>query len=228
MQQKEIIVAPSILSADFRTLEREVRAVENAGADWIHCDIMDGRFVPNISFGPMIVEWVKKCVTVPLDVHLMIVHPGDYITQFRDAGADAITVHAEACDNLPAVIAMIRESGARVGVTVNPDKPIELFLSHLKEIDLVLIMSVYAGFGGQKFIPEVTAKVRAVYDEAERIGHTGLDIEIDGGINSETAEISAEHGANVFVAGNYIFKGDDYGRRIEAVRNGALTGWNKR
>ncbi len=227
MSEKKIIVAPSILSADFRKLEQEVKAVEEAGADWIHCDIMDGRFVPNISFGPMVVEWVKKCVSLPLDVHLMIVHPEEYIKNFRDAGADTITVHAEACDDLPAVMQLIKDTGARVGVTVNPDKPVELFIPYLRDIDLVLIMSVYAGFGGQKFMEEVMAKVRAVHDEAERIGHLALDIEVDGGINGETARICAENGANVFVAGNYIFKGDDYRERIESVRNGALAGWSK-
>lgn len=227
MSEKKIIVAPSILSADFRKLEREVRAVEEAGADWIHCDIMDGRFVPNISFGPMVVEWVKKCVSLPLDVHLMIVHPEEYIKNFRDAGADTITVHAEACEDLPSVMQLIKDTGARVGVTVNPDKPVELFIPYLRDIDLVLIMSVFAGFGGQKFMEEVMAKIRGVHDEAERIGHLALDIEVDGGINGETARICAENGANAFVAGNYIFKGDDYSERIESVRNGALAGWSK-
>ncbi len=122
--KKDVIIAPSILSADFRTLERDVKAAQDAGADWIHCDIMDGRFVPNISFGPMIVEAVKKCVTIPLDVHLMIVKPEEYVSNFRDAGADVITIHAEATDDLPSAIRLIRECGAKVGVTVNPDKPV--------------------------------------------------------------------------------------------------------
>ncbi len=227
MSEKKIIVAPSILSADFRKLEREVRAVEEAGADWIHCDIMDGRFVPNISFGPMVVEWVKKCVSLPLDVHLMIVHPEEYVKNFRDAGADTITVHAEACEDLPSVMQLIKDTGARVGVTVNPDKPVELIIPYLRDIDLVLIMSVFAGFGGQKFMEEVMAKVHAVRDEAERIGHLALDIEVDGGINGETARICAENGANAFVAGNYIFRGNDYRERIKSVRNAALAGWSK-
>lgn len=226
MSERKIIVAPSILSADFRILEKEVKAAEEAGADIIHCDIMDGRFVPNISFGPMVVETVKKCVSIPLDVHLMIVHPEQYVKNFRDAGADNITVHAEECDNLPSVIELVKASGSKVGVSVNPDKPIELFLPFLNQIDLVLIMSVYAGFGGQKFIQDVMPKVRGVYEEALRIEHP-LDIEVDGGINGETAQICAENGANVFVAGNYVFKGSDYRERIEAVRKGAVAGWKR-
>lgn len=224
MNEKKIMVAPSILSADFRILEKEVKAAEDAGADMIHCDIMDGRFVPNISFGPMVVEAVKKCVSIPLDVHLMIIHPEKYVKNFRDAGADIITVHAEACEDLPSVIKLIDDSGSKIGVSVNPDKPVDLFLPHLRQIDLVLIMSVYAGFGGQKFMREVMPKVRTVYEEAQRISHM-LDIEIDGGINGETAQTCAENGANVLVAGNYVFSGNDYRGCIEAVRRGAKAGW---
>lgn len=217
MSDRKIKIAPSILSADFRILEQEVKAVESAGADMIHCDIMDGVFVPNISFGPMLVESVKKSVSIPMDVHLMIVNPQNYIKQFRDAGADIITVHAEACDDLPHVISLIRECGAKVGVTVNPDKPIDLFLPLLDTIDLVLIMSVYAGFGGQKFISETMSKVKAVYDEAKKIGHT-LDIEVDGGVTCETAHECIENGANILVAGSYVFGGDNYRERIDLVR----------
>lgn len=223
MSEKKILIAPSILSADFRILEKEVTAVAEAGADMIHCDVMDGRFVPNITIGPLVVAAVKKCVSIPLDVHLMIVEPQQYIKNFRDAGADIITVHAEACDDLPDVMKQIRESGARVGITVNPDKPVELFLPYLEEIDQVLIMTVYAGFGGQKFIEDTMPKVKAVYEEAKRIGHS-LDIEVDGGINGETAGICAKNGANVFVAGNYVFNGQSYKESIEAVRQGALAG----
>ncbi len=226
MSEKKIQVAPSILSADFRILEKEVHAVEEAGADLIHCDIMDGRFVPNISYGPMIVKTVNKCVSIPLDVHLMIVHPEEYITQFRDAGADYITVHAEACEDLPSVLGLIKESGAKTGVAVNPDKPVDLFLPWLNQIDLVLIMSVYAGFGGQKFIEDTMQKISAVSDEAKRIDHS-LVIEVDGGITGETAPVAGLHGADIFVAGSYVFGGDDYRERIEAVRSGAVTGRNR-
>ena len=152
MSKRPILVAPSILSADFRSLETEVKRARDSGADWIHCDIMDGHFVPNITFGPLVVAAVKKCVSVPLDVHLMISHPAKYIGAFRDAGADIITVHAECDDPLDELIPMIRESGARVGVTVNPDKPLDPILARLDRIDMVLIMTVYAGFGGQKFM----------------------------------------------------------------------------
>lgn len=224
MSGKKILIAPSILSADFRILEKEVKAVEDAGADMIHCDVMDGRFVPNITIGPLVVEAVKKCVSIPIDVHLMIVQPEQYIKNFRDAGADIITVHAEACDDLPDVIKRIRESGAKVGITVNPDKPVELFLPFLKEIDQVLIMTVYAGFGGQKFIKDTVPKIKAVYEEANKIEHP-LDIEVDGGINGETAKTCAENGANIFVAGNYVFNGKSYKESIEAVRQAAQAGW---
>ncbi len=223
MADRKIMVAPSILSADFRTLERDIVAVEQAGADLIHCDIMDGHFVPNISFGPMVVAAVSKCATKPLDVHLMISDPGKYIDRFGDAGADTITVHAEACDDLPAVFAQIRAAGARVGVTVNPDKPVDQFLPYLRQIDQVLIMSVYAGFGGQSFIPETMEKVKTVYEAAKNSG-CAVDIEVDGGVNDQTARVCAEHGANLLVAGSYIFGSDDYGARIRGIRDGAWKG----
>jgi ribulose-phosphate 3-epimerase len=220
---RDILVAPSILSADFRHLEREVRRVVDAGADLIHCDVMDGHFVPNLTFGPLVVAAVRSCVTVPLDVHLMIANPEKYIERFREAGADTITVHAEATEDLPALIRQIRAGGARVGVTVNPDKPVELFMDYLTDIDQVLIMTVYAGFGGQAFIPETMEKVQAVYRAARAAGHP-LDIEVDGGINHDTARICAEHGANIMVAGSYVFKADDYAEPVGAIREGALRG----
>jgi ribulose-phosphate 3-epimerase len=220
MAAKTIKIAPSILSADFRCLEKEIQSVEIAGANLIHCDVMDGHFVPNITFGPFVVEAVKKCATVPLDVHLMITNPADYINAFRKAGADIITVHAEVCPDLPAVLDAIRTSGAKVGVTVNPDKPVELFLPYLDKIDQVLIMSVFAGFSGQKFIPETMSKVAAVSHAAARIGRE-IDIQVDGGITDATIGSCVRHGANVFVAGSYVFGGDDYRQRIEALRENA-------
>jgi ribulose-phosphate 3-epimerase len=218
-----IKISPSILSADFRILEKEIVAVQEAGADLIHCDIMDGHFVPNITFGPFVVEAVKKCSTVPLDVHLMIANPANYINVFRDAGADIVTVHAEACTDLPAVLGAIRASGATVGVTVNPDKPVDLFLPYLDQIDLVLIMSVFAGFSGQKFMPETMAKVKAVATEARRIGRD-IEIEVDGGVNEVTAGICIAHGATMLVAGSFVFGGDDYRQRIEMVRGAVRHG----
>ena len=216
----EIIVAPSILSADFRFLEREVKAAQDAGADLIHCDVMDGRFVPNITFGPMVVAAVKKCASVPLDVHLMIADPAKYADAFCDAGADILTFHAEAVggiDDVKAVLAKIKARGVKAGVAVNPDKPISLFTDALPEIDMALVMSVYAGFGGQKFIPDVLEKVRALRKMSMEKG-MDVDIEMDGGVNEETAKVCSMAGANVLVAGNYVFGGSDYKDRIQRVR----------
>ena len=216
----DIRVAPSILSADFRFLEREVKAACDAGADLIHCDVMDGRFVPNITFGPMVVAAVKKCATVPLDVHLMIADPIKYADAFCDAGADILSFHAEAVgglDGVRAVVAKIKTRGVRAGVAVNPDKPISLFTDMLPEIDMALVMSVYAGFGGQKFIPDVLEKVRALKKMSTEKG-INIDIEMDGGVNEETAKVCAEAGANILVAGNYVFGGSDYKDSIQRVR----------
>jgi ribulose-phosphate 3-epimerase len=214
---RPVIVAPSILSADFRALEREVKAVQDAGADRIHCDVMDGHFVPNITFGPMVIEAVKKSVTIPLDVHLMIAEPDRYIDAFCDAGADILLVHAEACKDLGATLRRIRARNVKPGVAVDPDKPVGLFLPRLASIDQVLIMTVCAGFGGQAFIADSLPKIKAVADEAARLG-LALDIEVDGGINHDTARACAQHGANIFVAGNYVFHSNDYQGRIKAVR----------
>jgi len=216
----EIRVAPSILSADFRFLEREVKAACDAGADLIHCDVMDGRFVPNITFGPMVVAAVKKCASVPLDVHLMIADPIKYVDAFCDAGADILSFHADAAggiDDVRAVVTKIKARGVRAGVAVNPDKPISLFTDMLSDIDMALVMSVYAGFGGQKFIPEVLDKVRALKKISADKG-IDIDIEVDGGVNEETAKACVEAGADILVAGNYVFSGSDYKDRIQRVR----------
>ncbi len=210
------VIAPSILSADFKNLKEDILKVEKAGADWIHCDVMDGVFVPNISFGPMIVAEVDKITDLPLDVHLMITEPIRYIEQFAKAGADIIAVHANACEDLETTIQKIKECKCKVGVAVNPDISIDLFMPYLDQIDLVLIMSVYAGFGGQSFLPETMEKVSAVAKEAESRG-INIDIEVDGGINDETAQICYEAGANVVVAGSYVFKGD-YTEKIASLR----------
>jgi ribulose-phosphate 3-epimerase len=217
VKTKKIEVAPSILAADFRYLEREVKAVQDAGADRIHCDVMDGHFVPNLSFGPFIVEAVKKCVSIPLDVHLMMYHPEKYINQFCDAGSNIIMVHAEACEDLAEVLSSIKSKGVKSGVAVNPDKPVELFLPHLDKIDQILIMSVYAGFGGQKFMSETMEKVKRVAAMiSEKYNH--IDIEVDGGVNNDTAKISIQNGVNVLVAGSYIFGSKDYKGRIASLR----------
>ena len=211
------------MSADFRALEREVKAAQDAGADLIHCDVMDGHFVPNLTFGPFIVEAVKKCVSVPLDVHLMISDPARYAPAFCDAGADILAFHAEAVGGIDAVRALlgdIRVRGVRSGVAVNPDKSTDLFMGALDLADQVVIMSVYAGFGGQKFIPDVMEKVGAVRKAAVERG-IDVDIEVDGGVNGETAAVCAAAGANVLVAGSYVFNSNDYAGRIRAVRESA-------
>lgn len=217
MSAKKVKISPSILSADFGNLEQEIKAVDEAGAEYIHCDVMDGHFVPNITFGPFILKAVRKATDKVLDVHLMIYNPEKYIQDFRDAGADIITVHAEGCKDLPAVLDQIKESGAKVGVTVNPDFSEDLFLPYLEKIDMVLIMSVYAGFAGQKFIPEVMSKVTRVREEADK-RNPDLDIEVDGGVNDKTVKQVLDAGANVIVAGSYIFGGEDYKQQIDSLR----------
>lgn len=211
------IIAPSILSADYAALKEDIAKVEAAGADWIHCDVMDGTFVPNISFGPMIVDFVNKMTDLPLDVHLMIVEPMRYVEQFAKAGADIITVHADACEDLEATIDKIHELGCKAGIAVNPDKDISLFMDLLPKIEMVLIMSVYAGFGGQSFIPDVMSKVTAVAEKAREV-NPELFIQVDGGVNGETAKVCRDAGANSLVAGSYVFGGEDYAEKIESLR----------
>ncbi len=217
---KKIEIAPSILSADFRILEREVKAAQDAGADRIHCDVMDGHFVPNITFGPMVIEAVKKCVSIPLDVHLMISDPAKYASDFCSAGSDILTFHAEAVSDVPELLEKIRSQGVKAGVAVNPDKPVSLFLDHLAGMDQVLIMTVYAGFGGQKFMAEMMGKVSEIHQAVKNAG-LNIDIQVDGGVNGETAAICARNGANVLVAGSYVFGSGNYAGRIRNVRDAA-------
>jgi ribulose-phosphate 3-epimerase len=214
---KRIEIAPSILSADFCHLGREVEHVAQSGADRIHCDVMDGVFVSTITFGPAVVAAVGGCVGIPLDVHLMITDPIRLVDAFCDAGADTLIVHAEACPDVPAVIRKIRDKGVRPGLTVDPDKSLDLILPHLDAVDQVLIMTVYAGRGGQTFIPEMLEKITAI---AAACGKTGrdIDIEVDGGVNAETAALCCQAGANVLVAGSYIFKAEHYTQAIATLR----------
>lgn len=212
-----IKIAPSILAADFAKLGQEVQEVEKAGADWIHIDVMDGHFVPNITMGPIVVDALRPLTELPLDVHLMIENPDRYIEDFAKAGADYITVHVEACPHLHRTIQLIRSFGVKPGVVLNPHTPIETIQHVLEDIDLVLFMTVNPGFGGQKFIHSVVPKVAEL---SQLIKDKGLsvDIQIDGGINEETIVPCAQAGANVFVAGSAIFGKQDRTQALQAIK----------
>jgi ribulose-phosphate 3-epimerase len=211
-------IAPSILSADFTRLGEEIRAVEQAGADYIHIDVMDGHFVPNITIGPFIVEAVRRVTTLPLDVHLMILNPDQFIDDFVKAGADLITVHVEAVAHLHRSIQYIRKAGAKPAVSLNPATPLDTLEYVLEDLDMVLIMTVNPGFGGQAFIPEVVPKIRRL---KEMINERGLkvDIEVDGGIGPKTIQLVSSAGGDVFVAGSAIFHSDDYAATIKQMRD---------
>ena len=213
---ERIIVAPSILAADFSRLADEIQRVEAAGADWIHCDIMDGHFVDNISFGPEIVGIVRGLTSLPLDVHLMIEQADHYVPRFVKAGANSITVHVEpeAKHDVAKTLQQIRDGGCRAGLTLNPETPFDLIEPFIHRIDILLIMTVHPGFGGQPFRDDQMAKVR----RAKSLG-TRIDIEVDGGINAHTAKLSIENGANVLVAGTSIFHAKDYGKAIRELRS---------
>jgi ribulose-phosphate 3-epimerase len=212
-----VLVAPSILAADFSSLADEVRRVEQAGADWIHCDIMDGHFVDNISFGPAVVDLVRKQTKLPLDVHLMIEHADHYVPRFVEAGATSITVHVEpeAKHDVAKTLEQIRQAGCRIGLTLNPETSFDLVGPFLATIDMLLVMTVHPGFGGQSFRPDQMEKVRRAA-EWNNSRQRKIDIEVDGGINAETARLSIQNGANVLVAGTSIFHAKDY---AEAIRN---------
>ena len=215
---KKIKIAPSILSADFSKMGEEVKSLEGSGADLVHCDVMDGVFVNNITFGIKMVEDLRKITSLPLDCHLMIVEPQKYVERFVRAGADIVTVHAEACkEGLKDTLMLIKNAGAKCGAVINPDTPVSAVREVLPLSDMVLVMSVFPGFGGQKCIPEVLEKVREIRSLAEENGWN-LDIEIDGGISSlNAAEVKAA-GANVLVAGSAVFKAPDRRQAIEALR----------
>ncbi|EJR66011.1 ribulose-phosphate 3-epimerase [Bacillus toyonensis] len=212
-----IKIAPSILSADFSKLGEEIKDVEKGGADYIHVDVMDGHFVPNITIGPLIVEAIRPITSLPLDVHLMIENPDNYIPTFAKAGADIITVHVEACPHLHRTIQLIKSHGIKAGVVLNPHTPVSVIEHVLEDIDMVLLMTVNPGFGGQKFIHSVLPKIKQV---AEMVKERNLEVEIevDGGVNAETARLCVEAGANVLVAGSAVYNRKDRGEAIRIIR----------
>ena len=210
-------IAPSILSADFTVLGEEIKAVEKAGADYIHIDVMDGHFVPNITIGPMIVEAVKKVTKLPLDTHLMIENPELYIDDFAKAGSDLIVVHVEAANHLHRLLGVIRDAGVKAGVSLNPATPLNSIEHVLNGLDMVLLMTVNPGFGGQSFIPEVVPKIEKLRNMVDQRG-LKADIEVDGGIGVDNIGIVAQAGANVFVAGSAIFRSNNYAETISMMR----------
>ncbi|WP_276733660.1 ribulose-phosphate 3-epimerase [Bacillus sp. (in: firmicutes)] len=213
-----IKVAPSILSADFAALGNEIKDVEKGGADCIHIDVMDGHFVPNITIGPLIVEAVRPVTDLPLDVHLMIEEPDRYIPAFAKAGADILSVHAEACTHLHRTIQLIKEQGLKAGVVLNPHTPVQVIEHVFDDLDLVLLMTVNPGFGGQKFIHSVLPKIKEVKRMADERGKTDLLIEVDGGVNKETAPLVIEAGANLLVAGSAVYGQPDRKKAISEIR----------
>lgn len=224
---KEVLIAPSILSADFAELGQEIRAVVDAGADIIHVDVMDGHFVPNITIGPLIVEAARRVTDKPLDVHLMISDADRYVDRFADAGADWITVHAEACPHLQRTVTRIRERGLRAGVVLNPATSLSVLEYILADIDLVMLMAVNPGFGGQSFIPSTLEKIARL---KEMIDHRGLEvgIEVDGGVGPQSIYAIARAGATIFVAGSAIYGAPSYTAVIAEMRAEAERGWRDR
>jgi len=209
-------IAPSILSADFSRLKDEIQSVEAAGADWLHVDVMDGHFVPNITIGPVVVEWIRKVTRIPLDVHLMITDPDKYAPEFIKAGADWVSIHPDTCADPNASLQTIRELGARASIAVNPDVSLEQVEACFPDIDMILMMTVFPGFGGQAFIPSVVPKIEAVRKIIDERKLTAL-VEVDGGIKTDNIALVVRAGAEVIVSGSGIFKTPDYAETIRQM-----------
>ena len=208
-------IAPSLLSADFSNIEKDIKMVEKGGADVLHLDIMDGHFVPNITFGPFVIKAIKRVATIPLDVHLMIENPGDYIAAFCDAGADYLTVHVEATPHLHRVLQQIRAKGVKAGVSLNPHTPLSTIEEVLGDLDMILIMAVNPGFGGQSFIPNTLDKLKRLQKMLKKHNAEHVEVEVDGGIKLENIREVSEAGCDIFVSGSGIFKADN---PIEMIR----------
>ncbi|HNR14306.1 MAG TPA: ribulose-phosphate 3-epimerase, partial [Thermodesulfobacteriota bacterium] len=213
LQRDTILIAPSILSADFSRLGEEVKAIESAGADWVHVDVMDGHFVPNVTIGPLVVESIRKITTMPFDVHLMIENADAFIQDFAEAGADILTVHVEASTHLHRSIQLIKAQGCKAGVVLNPATPLSTIDYILSDVDMVLLMTVNPGFGGQKFISSVLPKITQLRRMIEE-RNLDISIEVDGGVNSDTISTVSRAGANILVAGSAVFHSKDYGKTI--------------